>query len=796
MAVALFAAFGGREALEEALTADASTPEPAPAATKSVAGDAYITSLAVEGFRGIGSRQSLGFSPGPGLTLVIGRNGSGKSSFAEALEVLFTGDSKRWSERPKVWKEGWRNLHHPHPASITAELLLAGTGLAKVETKWEEDADLDNAETVVQPKGKPKTTFENLGWGDALVAVRPFLSYNELGSLLDEGPSRLYDALSLVLGLEDLVEAQATLAKARTERQKAFKDADQERKQLIASLEQLLEHGDDDRASVAIMALKSKDWGLATIEGLLTGAVERDDTTLGALQQASSLAVLDAAQARQLADELREAETALTDIAGSDADRSRELAKLLQTALEFHESHKGTDCPVCGTAGKLGLEWVAVTRTHVAELRTRAAESERVHHQVDAARNAALSALRAPAPRALALLAKTGVEGADAVTKAWTAWNNGARLTDLAQLADFIEKHQPSLAAAVTLVKEDAAKELQKRQDRWRPLAAELAAWHAAAGAALSGRDEVEIIKEAEDWLKTASAEIRDERFAPIAENAIENWRLLRQNSNVELGRIGLTGSGTKRSVALDVTVDGVSGAALGVMSQGELTSLALSLFLPRATLAESPFRFVVIDDPVQSMDPSRVDGLANVLDRVAKTRQVVVFTHDDRLPEAVRRLGIRATQLAVTRRPGSVVEVRVAMDPVEAAIDDALALVHTAQLPRDVLQRVVPGYCRSALEAAFVQLVRRRRLARGQTHADVERELEEAKTLNTLASLALFDDANRAGEVMQRLNKIGGWAGDAFVGARDGAHGGYAGDMTTLVQNTKTVCERILELK
>jgi DNA repair exonuclease SbcCD ATPase subunit len=30
---------------------------------------------------------------GPGLTLVVGRNGSGKSSFAEALELLLTGDS-------------------------------------------------------------------------------------------------------------------------------------------------------------------------------------------------------------------------------------------------------------------------------------------------------------------------------------------------------------------------------------------------------------------------------------------------------------------------------------------------------------------------------------------------------------------------------------------------------------------------------------------------------------------------------------------------------------------------------
>ena len=88
----------------------------------------------------------------------------------------------------------------------------------------------------------------------------------------------------------------------------------------------------------------------------------------------------------------------------------------------------------------------------------------------------------------------------------------------------------------------------------------------------------------------------------------------------------------TRRKVALKVTVDGKDAEALGVMSQGELHSLALSLFLPRATLPDSPFRFICVDDPVQSMDPARVEGLARVLADTAKTRQVVVFTHDDRL--------------------------------------------------------------------------------------------------------------------------------------------------------------------
>ena len=63
---------------------------------------AYLRAIAVEGFRGIGPPAELKLEPGPGLTLVVGRNGSGKSSFAEALELLLTGTNRRWHDRAPI----------------------------------------------------------------------------------------------------------------------------------------------------------------------------------------------------------------------------------------------------------------------------------------------------------------------------------------------------------------------------------------------------------------------------------------------------------------------------------------------------------------------------------------------------------------------------------------------------------------------------------------------------------------------------------------------------------------------
>src|SRR5262245_35467053 len=93
----VLAALGGRDGLEDELQGTAAaTAATAVAASAPPPAGAFLRSISVEGFRGIGPGRALEIRPGPGLTLVVGRNGSGKSSFAEGLEVLLTGDSLRF----------------------------------------------------------------------------------------------------------------------------------------------------------------------------------------------------------------------------------------------------------------------------------------------------------------------------------------------------------------------------------------------------------------------------------------------------------------------------------------------------------------------------------------------------------------------------------------------------------------------------------------------------------------------------------------------------------------------------
>ncbi|MGJ3561737.1 hypothetical protein ACR6C2_39945 [Streptomyces sp. INA 01156] len=83
------------------------------------------------------------------------------------------------------------------------------------------------------------------------------------------------------------------------------------------------------------------------------------------------------------------------------------------------------------------------------------------------------------------------------------------------------------------------------------------------------------------------------------------------------------------------------------------------------------------------------------MLDTVAKDRQVIVFTHDTRLQQAISHLGIRATVLRVTRQTDSVVGVETVTDPVDQALAEARAISLDPWVPQDVADRVLPAMCR-----------------------------------------------------------------------------------------------------
>ncbi|MEH0972792.1 AAA family ATPase [Micromonospora sp. CPCC 205546] len=817
----VLAALSGQDDLAAALDGGKTSLELAVPTDEAPAGRIWLSSVTVAGFRGVGPERTLQLDPGPGLTLVVGRNGSGKSSFAEAVELALTGDSARWAERNSVWRTGWRNLHSPDPCWIVAQLHVDGVAKPVTVTRsWPLGATLADAEVTVTSGHGRHASLAELGLARPLELYRPFLTAAELGRLTAGTQSQLFDAISAILGLEAITDADQRLMAAARPVDAAVKEVRARR----AALAEELTGVADDRARRAAVLLK----GRGAVDLTALGAVLDEPEELAAdgplllCRRLVELRVPAVAEMTRLAEQLREASA---EVQRHDGGRNRAAlrsAELLRLAIEHHEDTGDGPCPVCAT-GSLDGDWRSAAGESLERLRARslAAQSaaarltallRQAHHLIDdltvpevdptdSPLNEPRDATESPldGPRDVAKVPLDGHVGAveaplDGLREAVAALRRVP--AEPVELAAHLDARYPAVVAAAGAARAHAEGVLRQRDSGWRRAAAELRGWGDAAARLPEREATLARVKAARAWLKSTAARLRNERVAPFAEHSQRIWAQLRQESNVELGAMTLEGTNTRRRVAFPVSVDGAdNGTALGVMSQGEMHALGLATFLPRGCAPESPFRFIVVDDPVQSMDPAKVDGLARVLAALAEQRQVVVFTHDTRLPDAVRRLEVgRARIVEVIRAERSVVTLRPASDPVTRYLDDAYALARNEEIAAEVRGPVVAELCRSAVEAACHRMVWRQRVARGVPHDDIEAAIVDAsRRLTTTLALALFDDADRGGDVLGCLSRrYGSRAVAAYKACREGVHGSYLADLPGLVADARLLTEAL----
>ncbi|MGW7568961.1 AAA family ATPase [Streptomyces tendae] len=747
-------------------------------------GPVQLRSITAAGWRGIGPRTTLELPPGPGLVVVTGPNGSGKSSFAEAAETALTGRNSRWeNRRAGDWKQGWRNLHSPE---VTAEVSVKlGVGERNepvtVRRTWY-GSKVDDARTHAEGGDGSERKLDEVVDTEALDLARPFLPYSELGSMINGTLGDLHDAFFKLLGLELLAELDGRVKDTVSECEQGIKREQQLTEQLIGELATL----DDPRARDAVEALSSARPDVHRVRALLSNRLSAAEAELSRLRRQASLTGPDLSEVSGAVARLREAAARAEDARDGSAEDARRLSKLLEAALDHRRRSRSVDCPVCGNAGQLDGAWAERARAEVERLQSEAVQAEAALQQVAKARQG-LHDVIDPVP--------VWLQADDSpLSELWRDWARCRSVTDAAALADRAERAAVALEDACRQVREESARQLAEHDGEWQPMAMRLTDWLGVAETAEAARAGRPHAKKARTWLRSVINELRDERLRPFAERSQEVWQQLCEDSSVTLGSVTLAGTPGRGRVELGVTVDDMTAPAYSVMSQGELHSLALSLFLPRATHEDSPFGFLVIDDPVQSMDPAKVEGLARVLDAVAQDRQVIVFTHDTRLHQAITHLGIRATVLQVTRQTDSVVGVETVTDPVGQALAEARAVSLDAHVPQDVADYVLPAMCRGAVEVACLVTARRRlRDEHGLSLPEVEDRIAVLERTKEYVALALLGDRKlQAHDAVEQIRQ-GGWQlVEAF---NSGTHAPLptVDDRKALVSRTKSLATAIL---
>ncbi|MDX3191377.1 hypothetical protein PV458_23460 [Streptomyces sp. MN03-5084-2B] len=240
-----------------------------------------------------------------------------------------------------------------------------------------------------------------------------------------------------------------------------------------------------------------------------------------------------------------------------------------------------------------------------------------------------------------------------------------------------------------------------------------------------------------------------------------------------------------------------------GTLSAGQYNALVLALLLGANT--RSPFRFLVLDDPVHAMDDFRADKFAELIAARAESgTQIVLLTHDQQLVDVLRHRvdAVHVIKLSKDTH-GNIVQVD-ATHPWQSLISDARKVLSSntggngnyTVLSADTTTVLVLSFCRQAVDAAVREFVIDSS-RNGVTSVTAVTALE--KTLTTRNALRLVERlvgrAHPAKALVSRLLRVHGLLDDLNAGSHGDPAAATVNSSTELLGRVDAIEEFCLEL-
>ncbi len=659
-----------------------------------------IKRMRVEAFRGF--RDEREFELDASAVIVTGPNGTGKTSFFDALQWCFLGSVQRLEDlRAKRTVEHLVNQYRLGDlAVVELDMVLGGKSLTIRRTGDHTGSTLeiqdgvgepifgDDAETLLRGTlvPDPDMTLE------MALTTSGLMQQDVMRSVLEAKPADRYRHLSTVLGLaglEDFEEAARDLAKeakARSEAARADRDsvkavvaaarlrlaAAGERLRTLPQLEalrrEILDPPESKRSSIRLNLsaadLESPDRCRRTAK-ILGSAIDQLDGFLRASDEAARIPPPQ--HAEPSIEELAGARDAAEGAAIAVAERRRlleiaeqrhaaaisaseELAALAALAIPLLSS----SCPVCGQD---------IDRQHVeVELRARAAGTE------------TMLALRAEVDQNKSQLetaelqsqsASQNVLALEARVALWHQHRSSQSRADreyeiLRALAPTVVLLSPNRAQIVETAVESTEQlrsarrktlELLNALERGPDQGAVERATSEVANfeEALLAREmrlaedskRAKLLKNLSDSAIDSRVEVTQQRFLavqPLVANIFSRLDPHPAFKTIEFELDTYYRRGTTSPIVRDL-VEGIAADPLVIFSTSQANIAALSYFLAMGiSVGDKGLPFVLLDDPVQSMDDINVLGFADLCRHLRLSRQMIISTHDRRFARLLER--------------------------------------------------------------------------------------------------------------------------------------------------------------
>ncbi len=621
-----------------------------------------VKSIVVSGFRGIRTRVPLDLQKGghPESVILYGANGTGKSSVTDAWEWLATGKIQHLA------REGAEEGAYPHmaarPGRTYVEVEFSDSSIGTVGLVFD-----NKRVTMPIPQG-------NLEAARKLLTLPCHIRYGDLTRFVLLRKTERYDALASLMGFVPQMEYQKALRRIQ-----ALLESDlQTQEQILTDTEtRFKEHfqlGEADQESaIGLMA------GVCVAQGFET---ESTTEAVSASSEKLRTAVTNDPSAKELADlqTLENAEKAIR----APSTLERQVAELRAAAGQLKAEQKAQlhtqlliplfkaaddlltkvgdsgQCPLCQKQfdGDLRahvknelsrmqhlvglLDKLNTART---ELSNTLSFQQDLLSTFDATLGAANPKVSEDALRTLREAAKSIDELTDRLRTLLVFDSTAINDELLGKLKAEEESIAPALAsldnARTELLTQSQDRKASLEQDTERvklvgdnefvasglKLIAELVAKEE--GLRASRRVLHEFSAIVEDYVAACLEDVQ-KRFAEISDKVKVFFEIVERNTTgLGAPKLKLL-TDQDRSVVLEVFFHGTTiNPAHKYLSESQLNSFGLSVFLASATHFNKDCRFILLDDVVNSFDANKRPRVIELLKGHLKEYQVLLMTHD-----------------------------------------------------------------------------------------------------------------------------------------------------------------------
>ncbi|MBA3503145.1 MAG: AAA family ATPase, partial [Deltaproteobacteria bacterium] len=639
-----------------------------------------LTKISLQAFRGVLDAYDIKLDQGQSL-LMYGDNGTGKSSFADAIEWYFTGDIELLA------KEGRDHAVRHLGASKDQKTLVA------ISTNGELGGSC-------APKSPNETAIEAASRETFLLRGRTIADF------VDKSKGEKWSALQRLLGLGAIDELRTDLQKARSELKRTRDDATAKVKQVAAAV--VAQKVEPEKAKVdAALAKLAKACGFEaqdTIEDYakldLLALIDPAKAPMSSARavKAALVAEIDATEI----DIDTDAFGAWNETVDGDMGDPTQV-DVLAAASRFVEAHPDAkQCPVCDkkvTAKALETK-IAATLAELQE------QSEQFSTSETLADNAADALSQAQKERARwrTKAKEVGVElpAISDCAKAVKSAIAERRAIDVKTVSAFVDSLPAWDNNARTLLASQSAEpeppSTRNHAIEFGQLLVAAKQWSDASAVELRAKKAYE---RADAVFELCQSEQRKYVQNVLEQISAEVARLF-ERLHPDTGKIGSVAVETWGDKGIELAVDfyGQRQRPLhGVLSESYMNSVAIVLFLAMARTFNERLNFLVLDDVVNSFDVTHRGRLGDLLIEEFQDWQLVVLTHDRYFFEQVRRKvkGWSSYQVlgwSYERGP-SLREQRGATD-VDAALEllEAGAIGDAARRGRRGLEQVLKELC------------------------------------------------------------------------------------------------------